>query len=211
MIKEHYKTLLVLALDENKNLQLRIQEAQDTINRCDDRIHELEDACRESDRLLVKSETERVQLTNKIRNLEYTIAQTRPEFKNPLNVPQIKEAMDALEGQIKIRTDHGENAPVPNFITAIKVVREFTGMGLKEAKDWVEDNSKYLDYRILRDPNLKRALDEAYNEYFPERPWLNQGDEVHTAVHLITGSIGMNTDRCIAWVENWLKEQAGTK
>ena len=52
---------------------------------------------------------------------------------------------------------------VSNKINVIKVVREITGLGLKEAKDLVEDNSKPIKESIAKAEAeaMKKQLEEA--------------------------------------------------
>lgn len=53
-----------------------------------------------------------------------------------------------------------------NKIQAIKFVREQTGWGLKEAKDWVDRRSLRLFNRLLTLPIANRFEDENHSDYF---------------------------------------------
>jgi ribosomal protein L7/L12 len=82
---------------------------------------------------------ERAHLENKCRTLEYELAKTKPEYKDPESIPQIKEAIDMVRADVK-----NGNRPSHNLIPAIKLVRQYTGLGLKEAKEYVETASGYV-------------------------------------------------------------------
>lgn len=55
-----------------------------------------------------------------------------------------------------------------NKINAIKVVREFTGLGLKEAKDLVEDGKTFVRATNAINPPGMQALIDSANDSYPK-------------------------------------------